>query len=412
MPDSVSGFSPEARAGQGVDILTALQTCLVQDTPEPGLLAAPYEEASTVSPELPASDILSVLSNCLKSDYTEVDASLTEAERRQEIASLEEQFAFPDAPEPEHRGRRAPQLRKAIGMMAVAAVAAPVAFFGVTAGQSAWYEWRKRDTATIEAPASAQPASTTQTTSAPRQVTTTTEAVTTTTLPPYTAQPGELIGEFSFPAICEDSMPLYAQDVATAGHFDEDEGKDVFNTDAPINYLIPDQTPRGACAQAEEYAAAKRASNDPGYETRAERHKVSSQGNASQWQPILVHDMKDGLPRSVYPCQSDKVIIKGHSSTFSAPLADTGDVKPGDKLEFSYEDGRESCEYEAVQMEQHVFEVANGDFERFVQNYKLPDGSTDVLIMYSCSDAEGRRGGSGGPSGSTHRYVLVFEQIK
>lgn len=330
------------------------------------------------------------------------------SQKQAEIDQLEAVFASDPTPDPEPRARerspRLPRLRRALGAAAIVAVTAPVAFFGVGAVDSA----RHAGNATEQA----SPGDQTDQDDVAQSSTPPTGAETTVPqagpavpvvaeanfvnepVVEFTTEPNEQMGTMSLPTLCLE-VETYAQH-ENDKVLDSASGDWVFRGEAPINYRNPDANPVDECLQADQYAAAQRAGHDPRYLQRSERNnKASNQGNASQWEPVAIHEMNDEGVLSVYPGQEGNATLAGHRTTYGAGFNDLGALQPGDPLIFDRADGK-SFSYRAV-----GYEVIPAEELDRILNWSHPD-SPATMTLYACSDGEGR------PGSASHRLVWRF----
>lgn len=290
----------------------------------------------------------------------------------------------PAQPHEKHLPSRTRKAGRAMISIAALPVIGVASFFAVTA-----IDAQARDVAPERAAEAApqSPTATTElaTTTTEAPVTTTTEAVTTTTMPevPFSAEIGELSGTLSIPSVCEDSIEIYEQDENDVV-YDSSTDEWHFSEDAPINMRELDETPLEYCDEMPDLP----------YQDRLERNdKASNLGDASQFQPVVVHEQNANGPRSVYPGQEGNAVLFGHRTTYNATLNNVEALQPGAFIFYERPDG-EMFTYRVVGHE--VIAATDNDV---LYEWSHPD-SKATLTLVACSKPDGT------PTSSSHRYLV------
>ncbi|TXG76731.1 class E sortase [Patescibacteria group bacterium] len=319
-----------------------------------------------------------------------VQQFISEVEEYAAAVASQDSDASPEPTPPliQTREKRPLSRTRKVGRAAIRIAVIPVvgaaSFFGVTAIST-----QVRDVVPDRAAeAASQPSTATTelavtTTEAP--VTTTTEAATTTTMPevPFSAEIGELSGTLSIPSICEDSIEIYEQDENDVV-YDSSTDEWHFSEDAPINMRELDETPLEYCEEMPDLP----------YQDRLERNdKASNLGDASRFQPVVVHEQNANGPRSVYPGQEGNAVLFGHRTTYNAALNNVEALQPGAFIFYVRPDG-EMFTYRVVGHE--VIAATDNDV---LYEWSHPD-SKATLTLVACSKPDGT------PTSSSHRYLV------
>lgn len=233
------------------------------------------------------------------------------------------------------------------------------------------------------------------------------ETTTTAPPPPFETSPGHVVGSFEIPKTCIDIQVLEV-DSSEMALIGETRKKGLVNGEVKADYLTPDPTPVENCPTVDAYAAAH-----PGFVQRLEATKASAiatenpSGRTSYWQPIAVHENREGKPASAYPGQAGLSVLWAHRTTYSAANRDIEVLEQGDTAYSHRADGKQT-EYQFVER----LVLSPDNIQTYLDNYykqkvneSVASGKTanvQMVALGGCADDSGNAGGD------SKRVVAIF----